>query len=77
MISLLKLTDLKGQTVLIGIESIINVKLDVFKRIDSEYTTTFVHCTKIQSRGAMVETTWVKETPEEIYKMYNSKQQKS
>ena len=59
---LLKLTNTKGSTILIGVESIIDVK-----EYSDRYTPS---CTKIQIRGGMVETNFVIETPEEIYKMY-------
>jgi hypothetical protein len=57
--SLLKLTGIDDEgTILVGIESIINVK-----RVRHEG----VLCTRIQSRGAMVATCWVEETPEQIF----------
>ena len=67
MEKLLKLTKENGELVLIGVESIIDVKFDKYQP----------NLTKIQSRGAMVETNFVKETPKEIFEMYkNSKSEK-
>lgn len=64
-------------TILIGTISIIAVKevqltqkMKLFGTHLSKTVT--ITATKIQSRGAMVETHYVKETPEEIYKLINS-----
>ena len=63
--SLLKLTEIDDKsTILIGIDSIINVK-----RVRLEG----VLCTRIQSRGAMVATCWVEETPEQIFNQCQTK----
>ena len=65
MSTLLKLTKLDDSFVLIGVESIIDAK---------EYLTTKNElCTKIQSRGGMVETNYVRESPSEIFEMYKNK----
>ena len=62
--SLLKLTGIDNRgTILIGVESIINVK-----RVHLEGYL----CTKIESRGAMVATCWVEETPDEIFNQYKT-----
>ena len=62
--SLLKLTGIDDEgIILVGIESIINVK-----RVRHEG----VLCTRIQSRGAMVATCWVEETPEQIFNQYKT-----
>jgi len=63
MENLLKLTNEKGDIVLIGVESIIDVKFDEYRP----------HLTRIRSRGAMVETNYVKESPEKIYQQYKEK----
>jgi hypothetical protein len=60
MEKLLKLTNEDGDTILIGVDSIIDVTIDKYKPLT----------TKIRSRGAMVETNFVKESPSEIYKLY-------
>jgi hypothetical protein len=58
----IKLTDSKGYMVLVGVDSIIKAtsinNSDTFK-------------TEIRSRGAMVETTYVKESVVEIYELIN------
>jgi hypothetical protein len=60
--SLLKLTRIEGEgTILIGVESIINVK-----RVRLEGYL----CTKIESRAAMVSSCWVEETLDEIFNQY-------
>lgn len=63
---LLKLTRLDGSFVLIGVESIIDVKETLYKQFGEGSTL----CTKIQSRGAMVETNYVRESPSKIFEMY-------
>ena len=62
---LIKLTNIKDETILIGIESIIDVKEFSLK----QYMAETIFCTKIQSRGAMVETNYVRESVEEIWDM--------
>ena len=54
----------------IGVESIIDVEEVIMK--NSKNSNSAV-ATKIQSRGAMVETNYVLESVEEIYKMYKCK----
>ena len=56
--------------ILIGVESIIDVEEVMMK--NSKNSNSAV-ATKIQSRGAMVETNYVLESIEEIYKMYKCK----
>jgi hypothetical protein len=64
MKAILKLTNSKGDTILIGTESIIScTPIEVKNEL----------LTKIQSRGAMVETFYVKETIIEIYSQYQKK----
>lgn len=61
---LLLLTNNKGNKIIIGVDSIIEctpIKMDG------------ILYTKVLSRGAMVETNFVTETIEDIYKLYNSK----
>ena len=65
---LIKLTNIKDQAILIGIESIIDVKEHILK----PYTGETIFCTKIYSRGAMVETNYVMESVEEIWEMVQS-----
>lgn len=59
MKDLLKLTNTDGVTILVGTKSIIDVTPDLLR--------SGIRCSKIVSRGAMVETNWVIETIEEIY----------
>lgn len=66
---LLKLTRLDDSFVLIGVESIIDVR-EVIREIHGKPNQL---CTKIQSRGAMVETNYVKESPWDIFEMYKNK----
>jgi hypothetical protein len=56
--------------ILIGVESIIDVEEVIMK--NSKNSNSAV-ATKIKSRGAMVETNYVLESVEEIYKMYKCK----
>lgn len=69
---LLKLTKIKTlEPVIVGTESIIDVKPFVLKSfVGSREEIT--HCTKVQSRGAMVETSYVEESVEEIWSQYQS-----
>ena len=69
MENLLRLTNTKGQTILIGTESIISIE---------EFTTTDAQgnktpCRKIDSRGAMVSRFFVTDTIEEIYNKYKKR----
>ena len=57
-------TTKESHTILIGLESIIDVTPLAFK--DGTIGS------KIYSRGAMVQTNWVKETVDEIYDLINS-----
>jgi len=61
MKAVIKLTNLKHEEILIGVESIIDVKH--FE--DRGFT-------KIQSRGGMVETNYVLQSVEEIFEQINS-----
>lgn len=67
MQKLLKLTTTDCEPILIGVESIISVK--VFVLTDTQGKKTL--CSKISSRAAMVDNYYVKETIEEIYEQYN------
>jgi hypothetical protein len=71
MKNVIKLTQFKWDNdllpVLIGTESIIRAEECVAKHHDGRHKVV----TKIQSRGAMVETTYVIESVEEIYDMIN------
>lgn len=60
---LIKLTNIEDATILIGIESIIDVK----EFIITQSTGKKIPCTKIQSRGAMVTTNYVRESVNEIW----------
>jgi len=69
MENLIRLTNTKGENILIGTESIISVE---------EHTTTDTQgkktqCRKIDSRGAMVSRFFVLETIETIYNKANRK----
>jgi hypothetical protein len=57
------------KTILLGTESIIKVEPVVLKSVGGKT----MNCTKIESRGAMVTTSYVAETVEEIYSLYKSK----
>lgn len=56
-----------NRTVLIGVENIIKI---AHKNVNW-YGIGIFDCTKIESRGAMVTTTYVNESVEEIYKLIN------
>lgn len=62
---IIKLTSYKGVTILIGLDSIIEVTPTTLSNGNGVVS-------KIVSRGAMVSTNWVKETVEEIYYLANS-----
>jgi hypothetical protein len=68
MKQVIKLTNIDGGAILIGVESIISVKL-------TKYTNSSAGIedfrTKIESRGAMISTNYVKESVEEIYELIN------
>jgi hypothetical protein len=64
----IKLTSHKGTPILIGVESIIDAE-EIVQNSSGTMNKDFVGLTKIQSRGAMIETNYVKESVEEIYKL--------
>jgi len=68
---LIKLTNIEDQTILVGIESIIDVTEFILKSCRREDIT----CTKIRSRGAMVETNYVKQGVNEIWEMVQSQKE--
>jgi hypothetical protein len=63
----IKLTNYKNETILIGVESIIEVESKYLKHIDENNDISI-----IRSRGAMIETNYVKESIEEIYNLINN-----
>lgn len=68
MQTLLKLTEATtNKTILVGVESIIVVE----RATKKPYNGNAYECTQIESRGAMVTTVEVNETPEEIYEQYS------
>ena len=73
MKQVIKLTNVNGESILIGVKSIISVKLikvtDSSKSIESGLRESFQ--TKIESIGAMISTNYVKESVEEIYELIN------
>ena len=73
MKQVIKLTNVNGEAILIGVKSIISVKLikvtDSSKSIESGLRESFQ--TKIESIGAMISTNYVKESVEEIYELIN------
>lgn len=69
MEALLKLTKLDDSFVLIGVESVIDIKEFIIKHNDKPHEL----CTKIQSRGGMVETNYVRESPSKIFEMYKNR----
>ena len=60
---IIKLTSYEGEEILIGTEYIINVEPALINKT--------IHFSKIQSRGAMVTTNWVREKVEEIWDQIN------
>lgn len=68
-LKIIKLTNYDGKLVLIGVESIISVEEDIIGRDGRK-----IICSKIKSRGAMVETHWVEESVEKIWDIINSPQ---
>ena len=68
MANLLKLTNTKGETILIGVESIISVEEKTITDIKGNKT----HCREIRSRGAMVSKYYVIDTIDEIYSQYKT-----
>lgn len=69
MQNLLRLTSTEGDTILIGVESIISVTKDTTTDTQGNKT----NCTKIFSRSAMASSYWVTESVEEIYNQYKSR----
>lgn len=69
MDTLLRLTNTKGQTILIGTESIISVEEHTITDTQGNKTP----CRKIDSRGAMISRFYVLETMETIYNKYITK----
>jgi hypothetical protein len=66
---IIKLTTIENEPILIGTESIIDIKNTAINYPDSKVK---VVCAKIQSRGAMVQTNYVKETVEVIFDIINN-----
>ena len=73
MRQVIKLTNVNGEAILIGVKSIISVKLikvtNCSASIESGLRESFQ--TKIESIGAMISTNYVKESVEEIYELIN------
>ena len=73
MRQVIKLTNVNGEAILIGVKSIISIKLikvtDYSKSIGSGLRESFQ--IKIESIGAMISTNYVKESVEEIYELIN------
>ena len=69
MQNLLRLTSTKGDTILIGVESIISVE----KASTTDTQGRVTECTKIYSRSAMASSYWVTESVEEIYNQYRNR----
>ena len=73
MKQVIKLTNVNGEAILIGVKSIISVKLikvtNSSASIESGLRESFQ--TKIESVGAMISTNYVKESVEEIYDLIN------
>lgn len=67
MEKLLRLTSTKGDTILIGVESIISVE-----RTTTVTDSKLIDCTKVFSRSAMASSYWVTESVEEIYQQYKN-----
>lgn len=68
MQNLLRLTSTNGDTILIGVESIISVEKASITDTQGRVT----ECTKIYSRSAMASSYWVTESVEEIYNQYKN-----
>jgi hypothetical protein len=69
MQNLLRLTSTKGDTILIGVESIISVE----KASTTDTQGRVTECTKIYSRSAMASSYWVIESVEQIYNQYRNR----
>jgi hypothetical protein len=66
----IKLTAIRtNEKILIGTESIIDAKSTELKNDNQKV---LLKCTRIESRGAMVSTSWVQESVEEIYNLINN-----
>ena len=66
----IKLTAIRtNEKILIGTESIIDAKSTEIKNDNQKVS---LKCTRIESRGAMVSTSWVQESVEEIYNLINN-----
>ncbi len=69
MQNLLRLTSTKGDTILIGVESIISVE----KASTTDTQGRVTDCTKIYSRSAMASSYYVTESVEEVYNQYRNR----
>jgi hypothetical protein len=69
MQNLLRLTSTKGDTILIGVESIISVE----KASTTDTQGRVTDCTKIYSRSAMASSYYVTESVEQIYNQYKNR----
>jgi hypothetical protein len=65
---LLRLTSTDGETILIGVDSIISVEKAKITSTQGKVT----ECTKVYSRSAMASSYWVTESVEEIYEQYKN-----
>jgi hypothetical protein len=65
---LLRLTSTDGETILIGVDSIISVQKSKTTSTQGKVT----ECTKVYSRSAMASSYWVTESVEEIYEQYKN-----
>lgn len=65
---IIKLTNYKGEQILIGTESIIEAKPTILKWDKHD-----IPCTEIKSRGAMVATNYVLENIDVIYSIINDR----
>ena len=68
---IIKLTRTNGKSILIGVDSIIDVE-EIEQNSNRTVPTNIVGLTKIQSRHAMVTSSVVTESVEEIYDLINS-----
>ena len=73
MKQVIKLTNMNGGAILIGVESIISVKLIKITDSTASIERGLLESlqTKIESRGAMISTNYVRESLEEIYELIN------
>lgn len=70
MRKVIKLTDLNGKAILIGVDSIIEAH-EVVQNNNNTINPKVIGLTKISSREAMVTSNFVKESIEEIHKLIN------